>query len=123
MNRVSMKNSLTLAYLLISAFVLLNGCGDNGYTLSKQDLAAFKDATPEMKQAWEQGLKADKANDYLTASTNYRALLTNTLTADQLVAVQTALGGLNYRINDAAAKGDASAKKAIDAAKDGGPRR
>ncbi len=118
-----MKKSLTLACLLASACLFLQGCGDNGYSLSKQDLAAFKDATPEMKQAWEQGLKADKANDYLTAGTNYRSLLTKSITPDQLVAVQTALGGLNYRMNDAAAKGDASAKKAIEALKEGAPKR
>ena len=118
-----MKRLLAVLCVLVSACLCLNGCGGNGYELSKQDLAAFKDATPEMKQTWEQGLKADKANDYLTASTNYRALLGTNITADQLVAVQTALGGLNYRINEAAAKGDASARKALDALKDGGPRR
>ena len=86
-------------------------------------MAAFKDATPEMKQLWEAGLKADHANDYLTAGNNYRALLTNNISADQLVAVQTALGGLNYRINEAAAKGDAAAKEALDTLKESAPRR
>jgi hypothetical protein len=118
-----MRHTLTFACLLICACVVLNGCGDSGYTLSKQDLVAFKDAAPEMKQAWENGLKADKANDYLTASTNYRSLLGKSLTPDQLVAVQTALGGLNVRMNEAATRGDSAAKKAIDAAKDGGSRR
>jgi len=118
-----MRFSQTFTCLLITACVLLSGCGDNGYTLSKQDLAAFKDATPELKQAWESGLKADKANDFQTASTNYRSLLGKTLTPEQLVAVQTALGSLNIRMNEAAAKGDAAAKKALEAAKDGGSRR
>jgi hypothetical protein len=105
------------------ACLLLSGCGDNSYSLSKEELAAFKDATPELKQLWEQAQKADKANDYLTAGNNYRSLLAKGITTEQLVAVQTALGGLNYRINEAAAKGDASAQKALEAAKAGAPRR
>jgi hypothetical protein len=76
-----------------------------------------------MKQLWEQGLKADRANDYLTAGNSYRALLTNNITPDQLVAVQTALGGLNERLNNAAAKGDATAQKALDSLKGNSPRR
>jgi hypothetical protein len=118
-----MKKILTFACLLISSLLLLSGCGNSEYQLSKQDMAAFKDATPEMKQAWEQGLKADRANDYLTAGSKYRALLTNTITAEQLVAVQTALGGLNQRINEAAAKGDPVAQKALEAAKGTAPKR
>jgi hypothetical protein len=118
-----MKKSLTFACLLISTLLLFSGCGGSDYKLSKQDLAAFKDATPERQQAWEQGLKADKANDYLTASTSYRSLLKSDITPEQLVAVQTALGGLNERMNEAAAKGDASAQKALDAMKAGTPRR
>jgi len=118
-----MKKILTCASLFLSVLFLLCGCGNSEYKLSQQDLAAFKDAPPEKQQAWEQALKADKANDYLTASTGYRSLLTKDITPDQLVAVQTALGGLNLRINGAAAKGDTSAQKALEAAKEGASRR
>ena len=105
--------SLTAGALVVLT-VVLGGCGKNEYALSAQDRAAFKDATPEIRQTWEQGLQADRANDYLNASTNFRALLTRQLSPDQLVAVQTALGGLNYRINEAAARGEASARKALE---------
>lgn len=113
---------LSRASSLTFIFLLLGGCGGD-YQLSKQELAAFKEASPEIKQAWEQGLAADKANDYLTASTNYRRLLTQSITSEQLVAVQTALGGLNYRINEAAANGDASARKVLEDLKESGTRR
>ena len=115
-------NRSTLA-ILASVAVMLHGCGNSEYALSKQDLAAFKTATPAMQQLWEQGLKADRANDYLTAGNSYRALLTNNITPDQLVALQTALGGLNVRLNNAAAKGDAAAQKALAAAKAATPRK
>lgn len=118
-----MKKPLIHLFLLVSACVLLWGCGNDAYSLSKQDLAAFKDAAPEIKRTWEQALKADKANDYLTASTNYRSVLGQQITAEQLLAVQTALGGMNYRMNEAAAKGDAAAQKAITTLKEGAPRR
>ena len=118
-----MKKSVAHAFFLVCTCVLLFGCSDNAYNLSKQDLAAFQNAAPEMKQAWEKGLQADKANDYLTASTNYRSLLTKSITAEQLVVVQAALEGLNYRMNEAAAKGNASATKAIEALKEGAPKR
>ena len=116
-------NRLALSAVLLSVSLVFNGCGNSEYALSKRDLAAFKAATPEMQQLWEQGLKADRANDYLTAGTSYRALLTNTITPDQLVALQNALGGLNQRLNNAAAKGDAAAQKALDAAKGAAARR
>lgn len=117
-----MKPLAALAVLAL-ATLLFNGCGDNGFSLSKKDLAAFKDAKPELKQLWEAGLKADRANDYVAAGNNFRALMTNEITADQLVAVQTALGGLNIRLNEAAAKGDAAAQQALEAAKAAAPHR
>ena len=118
-----MKKLLTLPCLLASVGFLLTGCGNNNYALSKKDVAAFNDSPPEMKQTWEKGLQADKANDYLTAGNTYRSLLSQPISPDQLVAVQTALGGLNLRMNDAAVKGDAAAQKALEAAKASTPRR
>ena len=111
------------SFICIFAACLLTGCGDKPYTLGKEDLAAFKSASPEIKQLWEEGLKADKANDYLVAGNNYRTLLAKGITPEQIAAVQTALGGMNTRLNEAAAKGDERAKKALEAAKQSVPRR
>jgi len=110
-------------FFLLSICVLLGGCDNSDYSLTQKERAAFNDATPEMKQEWEKGLKADKANDYLVASTSFRTLLSQKITVEQLTAVQTALGGLNQRMNEAAEKGNVAAKQALDAAKAGGPRR
>ena len=117
-----MKKLLALACSLV-ACILVAGCGDKPYTLSREDRAAFKNATPEVMQLWEEGLKADKANDFLNAGNKYRALLAKGITPEQIAAVHTALGGLNIRLNEAAAKGDASAQKALEAAKESSPRR
>ncbi len=120
---MNIKTSLTRVFFLACTCVLLGGCGNNNYRLSAQDRAAFKDATPEIKLEWEKGLTADKANDFLAASTNFRSLLSQQITPDQLVAVQTALGGLNARMNAAAANGDVAALKALEALNAGAPRR
>jgi len=118
-----MNTLFKLSWVLV-ACLFVGGCGDKPYSLSKEDLAAFKGAPPEVKQLWEEALKADKANDYLAAGNKYRVLLAKGITSEQMAAVQTALGGLNIRLNEAAAKGDASAKKALEAAaKESSPRR
>jgi hypothetical protein len=120
---MNLKHLLRRALLLVCACVLLGACDNSDYNLSGKDKQAFKDATPDIRLEWEKALKADKANDYLAANTSFRFVLTQKITPDQLVAVQTALGGLNERMNDAAAKGNVSAQKALEALKAGGPRR
>jgi hypothetical protein len=112
-----------IAICVLLACVLTQGCGDSAYTLSKEEAAAFNGATPEVKQLWEQARKADQANDYLAAGNSYRSLLAKGITPEQMAAVQTALGGLNIRLNEAATKGDAAAQKALEAAKESAPRR
>lgn len=102
------------AILLVAAGGLLVGCGESGNELTKQEKAAFNGATPEIKLAWENALKADKSHDYVTASMQYRSLLSQPITPQQLAAVQGALAGLNQRMNEAAANGSESAKQAIE---------
>ena len=116
-----LPNSLTRLLCFASAIILLAGCGDSTYKLSPGDLAAFKDAAPQIKQTWERGLAASKANDYFNAQTNLTALLSEQISPAQLLAVQTALGDLNPRIHEAAAKGNAGAQKAVEAMKANAP--
>ena len=118
-----MRTSFFLACLLATFCVALVGCSDNGFKLGKKDREAFKSAPADIKAAWEEGLQADQANDYLTASTKYRSLLGRDITPEQLVAVQTALGALNIRLNEAADKGDPAAQQAKDALNQAAPRR
>lgn len=114
---MNMNTRVSRTFFLFPLCVILCGCGNDSYSLSAKDKAAFKDATAEMKRAWEDGLKADKSNNYLAGNTNFCFLLSQNLTAEQLIAVQSALGGLNLRMNEAAAKGDDAALKAAAALK------
>jgi hypothetical protein len=107
------KRLLKSALFSIGAAALLVGCGGSEHHLSRQERAAFNDATPEIKQTWESALAADKEDDYVTASTQYRALMSQTITSEQLAVVQAALNALNHRMNEAAARGSAEAQQAI----------
>ena len=74
----------------------------------------FEKAAPEIKAVWDQAIAADRANDYVAASTGYRNLLAQkaSLSADQITAVQEASLAMNQRLNAAANGGDAAAKAA-----------
>ena len=96
---------MNLVVLMASLF--LAGCG------SQIDKSAFNDAAPELKQAWARAITADKMDDYLAANTNYVSMLRQPISPTQLVTVQSALAQLNARMNEAAAKGDAKAQKAL----------
>lgn len=96
----------------VSLFIA--GCGNDAPKISSQEKALLKNSTPEIKQLFEQASAADNANNYLSACTNYYALLHQSLTLDQGMAMQTALKSLKLRMIEAAAKGDAGAKTALD---------
>ena len=116
-----LTKSLLRLLCCVSTVFMFSGCGDSNYKLSPGDLAAFKDAPPQIQQTWERGLAASKANDYLSAQTNLTALLNEQISPAQLLAVQTALGDLNPRIHEAAAKGNTGAQKAVEAMKANAP--
>ncbi len=92
--------------------VFFAGCDQRNVNKS-----AFDSAKPEVKQTWQAALAASKANNYLSASTNFLSLISRDITPTQLVAVQDAMAGLTERMYQAAAKGDAGAKAALDALK------
>lgn len=101
------KPWLTLGGLAAAA-LLFSACGGG------PDKSAFNNAAPEVKQVWKVAVAADHASDYLAANTNYVSLLSQSISAAQLVAVQAALQGLNERMRTAADKGDAVAQKAVE---------
>ena len=117
------KSTLCIGLLMGVFSLALSGCNRDPYALSASDQAAFQSATPELQRLWETARKADQANDFLAASTNYRSLLHQNLTTEQWMAVQNAVGGFNYRLNDAAARGNPAAQQALEAAKAAGPHR
>lgn len=106
-----MKRIFTGTVALMAACMLLNGCGDQAAK------SVFNSAKPEIKATWLQALAADKANDYVSANTNLVFLITQDITSEQRQAVQDTLRALNERMNNAAASGDANARKALDTLK------
>jgi hypothetical protein len=109
-----MKNKLTILAGVVAVSVFVAGCGNDAPKMSSQEKALFENSTPEIKQLFETALTADKANNYLSASTNYQALSRLNLSADQASALATGMKSLKQRIFDAAAKGDAAAQKAVE---------
>jgi len=87
---------------------LLNGCSND------TEKAAFSSAAPEVKACWSQAIADSRANHYVAANTNLVSLLHRDLNPAQMAAVQGALNDLNVRMNDAAAGGNAEAKKALE---------
>lgn len=109
-----MKRKIITLASAILAGTFFAGCGNDTPKLSAQEKALFENSTPEIKQIFENGLVADKAGNYLSAYTNYQDLMFQQLTTEQVIAMQTAMRSLNQRIYDAAAKGDAGAKAAME---------
>lgn len=98
-----------------AAGVFAVGCSDNTHKLTSRQRAAFDNAAPALKTAWERGLSAGKADDYLSAKTNLISLLGQPISPEQLIAVQMALADLNERIQNAANKGNVSPQQALAA--------
>lgn len=102
-----MKKQLMKMMCFVAAVFLFAACGPT-------EKPAFQNAAPEVKQVWDKAVAADKANDYFVANTNYVALLRQPISPEQIVAVQAAVGALNERMQNEAAKGNAAAQKAVE---------
>jgi len=110
-----MKKRLILFVGAILAGLFMAGCSDGSAPkLSSREKALFETSTPEIKRLFEAALAADQADNYLSASTNYYALLRQNLSSDQAMAMQTAMVSLKERVFEAADKGDAGAKAAVE---------
>ncbi len=106
-----MKKSLFVFSVILTLCGLMAGCGKNVANGNQ----VFVQAAPELKQAWDQAVNADKTNDYVAAVTGYRSLMKqgNTLTADQVDAVNAAALAINQRMYAAGQNGDEAAKQAL----------
>ena len=92
---------------------LLAGCGKgNGGTAR-----SFDNAPPEIKAEWSKAFAADQANDYIAAASGYQMIVNQSdkLSVDQCQLVSDARSKLFSRLNSAAQRGDANARKALDA--------
>jgi hypothetical protein len=92
--------------------VVLAGCGKGG---SGSGTSGFSGAAPEVKEAWDKAVAADKANDYVPAVLGYKQILLqrDQLSASQVKAVEEASSKLFQRLVEASSKGDPAAKQAL----------
>ena len=106
------KKFFFAACLLALAGLFVTGCSRK----AAAGASAFDQAAPEIKQAWDQAVVADKANDYYTAVTSYHLVLAqkDKLTDAQNEVVNAACLAVNQRMFAAANNGDAAAKAASD---------
>src|SRR6478735_578926 len=77
--------------------------------------AVFKKTDAHVRDFAEQGLAAERNNDYSTAFRHYRALSLNPdLTQDQRNVANDSMLKMNARLREAADKGDKEAKQVLE---------
>jgi hypothetical protein len=91
---------------------VLAGCGKGG---SGSGTSGFSSAAPEIKEAWEKAVVADKTNDYVPAVLGYKQILLqrDQLPPSQVKAVEEASSKLYQRLVEASTKGDPAARQAL----------
>ena len=106
------KKLFVVACLFTLAGLFVTGCSRK----TAAGPSAFDQAAPDIKQAWDQGVAADKANDYYTAVTSFHIIMAqrDKITDAQIEAVNAACLAVNQRMMAAANNGDAAAKAASD---------
>ena len=109
-----MNPLLKLSPLILSG-LLLSGCGGSPQSAAARGDKAFRTAPPETKAAWNSAVAAIKTNGYAAASLSLQTVLTQPgLTSEQTQVAQQTATSLSDQMYDAANKGDASAKAALD---------
>ncbi len=96
-----------------NALLFVAGCGQKGAKLTSEQSKAFDGAPPEVKQAWEKALAADKANDYMVAQTSLDSLNHMILSDAQRQALETENTAFGLRLMQAVEKNDPVAVKAV----------
>lgn len=96
------------------ASLALAGCSRKPAGLTPKEKQVFDSAPPEVKQNWDAALAAEKANDYVASLSLFNELLQQNLSPEQRDAASKEMTALNQRMYDAANKGDAAAKKAVE---------
>jgi len=104
-----------LATILLTLCAVVMGCSKSG-SRSAKGRHAFDAAAPEVKEAWNKAVEADKANDYVTAISAYKQLLSQqtNLQEAQVATVREVLGLLNQRLVTASMNGDSVAREALN---------
>ena len=97
------------------AILLCDGCTKAGSGApGAAEVKAFDGAKPEVKEIWEAALAADRTNDYARGLVLYYSLMREELSPEQQAVVAKVSTTLKQRMTDAAEKGDAAAKAAME---------
>lgn len=109
-----MRPLYKLSLPLLSASLLL-GCGANPQSAASRGAKAFQSAPPETKAAWNTAMAAIKTNGYAPALKALDDVLAQPgLTPEQGAVVKQTSTALSDQMYEAANKGDANAKAALD---------
>jgi hypothetical protein len=96
--------------------LLVVGCGQKASSgPAPIDKQVFANATPQIKQAWEQALEADRTNGYVLAQRLLYELSNLPLAPEQEAAVNNEMTAVTRRMYDQANKGDPAARAAAQA--------
>jgi hypothetical protein len=106
------RSFLLTCLAVMAAGIVFIGCGKSAATYDAQ-AKCFQDS-PTLKASWDQGMTAFQAHDYAGATKTLLAMKAQTLTPEQLAAVDKAMTAVTEAMYTAASKGDEAAKKAIE---------
>ena len=99
---------------LIALAAVIAGCGQKKQALPAQT-SAFDSASPEIQAQWRKASSAAQTNGYEIAVLTLREMQARSdLTGEQRAAVDNLSTSVNDRLSEAAEKGDANAKQALE---------
>src|SRR5271170_1406755 len=95
----SMTSAVTVrATFLAIVLLVVGGCGNQTIKLTSEERRAFESAPAEVKQAWENALAADKANDYVNAQKLLDGLKQMQLNDEQKQALDAESAAFHQRL-------------------------
>jgi len=109
-----MKNLILFLLLAVASAVVLGGCGPGSAKVTAANKKAFDSATPDLHRKWAQAQAAGVTNDYVQAIVTLRSMLPQSLSKEQIEAVQNAISLYFANMMKAIDRGDAAAKNALE---------
>jgi hypothetical protein len=108
-----MKQLIVLLSCLLA--ILIVGCGQKSAPPpTKTNSPAFDNASPELKQLWEQATSSSANNQFGPAIVTLRQLSRQPLSPDQMNATHDAIVNCSNLLRERAKTGDADAKKQME---------
>lgn len=110
-----MKTTI-IAIGALAAILVGAGCsGEKSGSGSQENQAAFANAEPGVKTAWDTAIAARQTNGYAVAVLTLKQLQANPgLTPEQQTAINDTIVSINTELNAAAEKGDANANQQLE---------